>query len=74
MLEHPHVHAARPTVEWNSGKVTTIYVVETDLQLDKTQPDYDDEAFNDLVSAVVAYVKEHADVYDDARIVQYRLR
>jgi hypothetical protein len=53
--------------------MSTVYVVKTDLQLSRDEPDYDDEAFNDLMTAVAEYIKTH-DEYDSADIVPFEER
>lgn len=59
MLHHPNVIETRPTVRWENGTLTTVYVIKTDLVLAPEDPAYDEEAVNNLLKSAERYAKEH---------------
>lgn len=78
MFTHPHVTATYLTVRWNSAykgsvDMKTIYVIETDLPLSSDDDQFDENAFNELVTAAKNYLVENPK-YDSIEIVPSRSR
>jgi hypothetical protein len=70
MLYHVHVRAIRAAAAATRGCGGSIYVVETDLALSRSDPAYDRDALGDLLFAAKDYLAANPE-YHGLKIVPY---
>lgn len=68
MIEHPNIKKMSCTLEGPPNDIKRVVVVETDLQLDSLNPQYNQEKVDSLITTLEAHINQHRDMYDSVRV------